>query len=80
LKQLHLRALLKTFVEKSNGRILIKEFPPATMTPRQIQAFVKKIEDRGITVIHIRGDGRQQSKEGLIRESEEKKQGKLPKM
>jgi replicative DNA helicase len=32
------------------GRILIKEFPPATMTPRQIQAFIKKVEDRGIKI------------------------------
>jgi len=30
------------------SKLLIKEFPPATVTPRQIQAFIKKIEDSGI--------------------------------
>lgn len=32
------------------GKILIKEFPPATVTPRQIQAFIKKIEDIGLKI------------------------------
>lgn len=56
MKTLHLETgALKAAVEdlkrkKPGGKILIKEFPPATMTPRQIQAFVKKIEDKGIKI------------------------------
>jgi len=34
----------------NGGRVLIKEFPPSTITPRQLQAFVKKIEDKGIKI------------------------------
>lgn len=36
--------------EKRNpdGRIFIKEFPPSTMTPKQISAFIKKMIDSGI--------------------------------
>jgi replicative DNA helicase len=36
--------------EKKNnpdGRILIKEFPPSSITPKQIEAFIKKIVDSG---------------------------------
>jgi replicative DNA helicase len=32
------------------GSIFIKEFPPATITPNQIKAFIKKIKDTGISI------------------------------
>lgn len=32
------------------GSIFIKEFPPATITPHQLKAFVKKITDTGIKI------------------------------
>ena len=32
------------------GKILIKEFPPSTITPKQLQAYVKKVVDSGIEV------------------------------
>ena len=36
--------------QKGNGSIFIKEFPPATVTPNQIKAFIKKITDAGISI------------------------------
>lgn len=54
LNTLHLetdaiRDSLKEIREKTpNGKILIKEFPPSTVTSRQIQAFIKKLIDKGI--------------------------------
>lgn len=30
-----------------NGKIYIKEFPPSTLTPKQLAAFIKKFEDSG---------------------------------
>jgi replicative DNA helicase len=56
MKTLHLetKALKHAIDEiKKNtptSKILIKEFPPATVTPRQIQAFIKKIEDKGLKI------------------------------
>jgi len=56
LKTMHLETgALKNTIEsikssRPDSRILIKEFPPATVTPRQIQSFVKKIEDKGIKI------------------------------
>jgi replicative DNA helicase len=43
-----LRSLLMD-EKKSNpeGKIFIKEFPPSTVTPKQIEAFIKKIVDSG---------------------------------
>jgi replicative DNA helicase len=35
---------------KDKGRLLIKEFPPSTITPRQLYGFIKKITDRGIKI------------------------------
>lgn len=32
------------------GSIFIKEFPPATITPNQLKAFIKKIKDTGINI------------------------------
>ena len=56
LKNMHLETdALKNVVDnikssKPQSRILIKEFPPATMTARQIQSFIKQIEDKGIKI------------------------------
>ncbi len=38
--------------EKTNGsgRIFIKEFPPSTITPNQLKAFVKKLTDTGVPI------------------------------
>lgn len=32
------------------GKIIIKEFPPSTITPNQLKAFIKKIFDQGIKI------------------------------
>lgn len=56
MKTLHLEtgALRSAIVDLKkkhpNSRLLIKEFPPATVTPRQLQAFIKKIEDSGLKI------------------------------
>jgi replicative DNA helicase len=42
-----LKQLLKEEKHK-NGNILIKEFPPSTITPKQLQAFVQKVYDSGL--------------------------------
>jgi len=34
--------------QTSSGKIIIKEFPPSTITPNQLKAFIKKIFDQGI--------------------------------
>lgn len=34
--------------KNSAGRIIIKEFPPSTITPSQLSAFVKKLRNKGI--------------------------------
>lgn len=46
---------LRTALEEEHdrnpeGKIFIKEFPPSTMTPKQIAAFVKKLKDSGETI------------------------------
>ena len=41
-------ATLKHAVGQEPGRIFIKEFPPSTVTPNQIKAFIKKFQDKGI--------------------------------
>lgn len=33
-----------------SGRIFIKEFPPSTITPNQLKAFVKKLTDTGVPI------------------------------
>ena len=38
--------------ESGSGRIFIKEFPPSTITPNQLKAFVKKLTDTGVP-IHV---------------------------
>lgn len=36
--------------DKPNSRILIKEFPPSTITCSQLQAYVKKLQNSGIKI------------------------------
>lgn len=43
-----LRYALETEHKRTNGRVYIKEFPPSTITPRQLEAFIKKFQDSGI--------------------------------
>jgi len=45
-----LRQSLKEEGERTGGAIYIKEFPPSTMTPRQIGAFIKKMKESGIHI------------------------------
>lgn len=33
---------------KSSGKLFIKEFPPSTITPKQLSAFIKKLIDTGV--------------------------------
>lgn len=39
---------IKHIIEQEPGNIFIKEFPPATITPNQIKAFVKRFGEKGI--------------------------------
>ncbi len=41
------RILTKRKKEIPNGKIFIKEFPPSTITPKQLTAFVKKFKESG---------------------------------
>jgi hypothetical protein len=36
--------------EKNSGKLFIKEFPPSTITPKQLSAFVKRFADSGIEI------------------------------
>lgn len=45
-----LRQAIREQKEGNKGRIFIKEFPPSTITPNQLKAFVKKITDQGIAI------------------------------
>lgn len=45
-----LRQALKEQEESGKGSIFIKEFPPSTVTPNQLKAFIKKIVDQGIRI------------------------------
>ena len=45
-----LRQALKEQEDDGKGRIFIKEFPPSTVTPNQLKAFIKKIVDQGIKI------------------------------
>ncbi len=50
---IHSKSLKQAIIEQQNsnaGRIFIKEFPPSTITPNQLKAFVKKLTDTGITI------------------------------
>lgn len=41
-------SLLEIKSEIKGGRLLIKEFPPSTITPNQIGAFIKSLRNKGI--------------------------------
>lgn len=43
-------AKVEGFENVTGGRIIIKEFPPSCMTPRDIQAFIKKLKKNGINI------------------------------
>lgn len=35
---------------KTSGKIFIKEFPPSTITPKQLSSFIKKLKDSGVQI------------------------------
>jgi len=39
---------IKDVLKDEQGKIFIKEFPPATITPNQLKAFINKFQDNGI--------------------------------
>ena len=39
---------LRQSVSTETGKIFIKEFPPSTITPNQLKAFIKKFSEKGI--------------------------------
>jgi replicative DNA helicase len=45
-----LRHALEEEQKNTDGRIYIKEFPPSTITPKQLGAFIKKMKDSGIRI------------------------------
>jgi len=45
-----LRTAINEHKDETKGRLLIKEFPPSTITPNQLKGFVKKIIDSGIKI------------------------------
>lgn len=44
----NLRQLITQFAEGRKSKIIIKEFPPSTLTPHQLKGYVKKLIQRGI--------------------------------
>ena len=46
----HLKEQLQHYKKTTGGRLLIKEFPPSTITCGNLKAFIKKITDSGISV------------------------------
>lgn len=45
-----LRQAVREKIDSGSGKILIKEFPPSTITPNQLKGFIKKINDTGIKI------------------------------
>lgn len=43
-----LRFALSEEQKRTNGQIFIKEFPPSTITPKQLSSFIKKLTDSGV--------------------------------
>lgn len=41
---------IRQAAREEQGKIFIKEFPPSTITPNQLKAFVKKFSDKGIKI------------------------------
>jgi replicative DNA helicase len=39
---------IKHTISQEQGKIFIKEFPPSTITPNQLQAYIKKFEEKNI--------------------------------
>jgi replicative DNA helicase len=39
---------IREAIKDEKGKIFIKEFPPATITPNQLKAFINKFQDNGI--------------------------------
>lgn len=39
---------IKNAISRENGKVFIKEFPPSTITPNQLKAFIKKFGEKGI--------------------------------
>ena len=39
---------IRNVINREEGKIFIKEFPPSTITPTQLKAFVKKFQEKGI--------------------------------
>ena len=39
---------LRQSISNETGKIFIKEFPPSTITPNQLKAFIKKFSEKGI--------------------------------
>lgn len=39
---------VEKFFNKHEGRVIIKEFPPSTLTPIQLGAFLKKLQTQGV--------------------------------
>ena len=39
---------IKEAIKDEKGKIFIKEFPPATITPNQLKGFIKKFQEQGI--------------------------------
>jgi replicative DNA helicase len=49
IESLTLKHALQDIKENNpGGRILIKEFPPSTITPNQLSAYVKKLNNKGV--------------------------------
>lgn len=46
----YLKEQLQQHKDQTNGRILIKEFPPSTITASHLKAFIKKITDTGLRI------------------------------
>ena len=46
----YLKEVIKEQNAQGKGNILIKEFPPATITPNSLNAFIKKVVDSGIKI------------------------------
>lgn len=41
-------SLLEIKSQNSSGRLIVKEFPPNTITPNQLSAFIKKLRNKGV--------------------------------
>lgn len=46
----YLKEQLQQYKQQTGGRILVKEFPPSTITAGNLKAFIKKITDSGIHI------------------------------